>query len=188
MLEVNFNPFPVLETPQLILRKPGPADAQGIFELRSNPEIMRFVPRPLAENLDQAKAHLSLVIEKIENNTGINWVAKSKSGDFVGLMGLFRIEPENYRAEIGYMILPQFHGKGLMSEAVSAMVGYGFGTLKLHSIEAIIDPENYASGRVLEKNGFVREAHIRENLLFNGAFLDTVIYSLLNPDDRNIYQ
>jgi ribosomal-protein-alanine N-acetyltransferase len=103
-------------------------------------------------------------------------------------MGLFRVEPENYRAEIGYMILPQFHGKGLMSEAVGVMVRYGFGAMGLHSIEAIIAPENHASARVLEKNGFSREAHIKENLLFNGEFLDTVIYSLINPDDRNSYK
>jgi ribosomal-protein-alanine N-acetyltransferase len=52
--------------------------------------------------------------------------------------------------------------------------------MKLHSIEAIIDPANISSEKVLQKNGFVKEAHLRENDFFNGRFLDTVIYSSLN--------
>jgi ribosomal-protein-alanine N-acetyltransferase len=58
---------------------------------------------------------------------------------------------------------------------------YGFNTVGLHSIEANIAPENIASARLLEKAGFVREAYFRENLFFNGRFLDTVIYSILAP-------
>ena len=54
--------------------------------------------------------------------------------------------------------------------------------MKLHSIEAIIDPENKASAVVLEKNSFVKEAHLKENEFYEGRFLDTVIYSLLNPE------
>ena len=52
-------------------------------------------------------------------------------------------------------------------------------TLNFHSIEAIILPDNVASERVLQKNGFVKEAHLVENECYNGKFIDTVIYSLL---------
>ena len=52
--------------------------------------------------------------------------------------------------------------------------------MQLHSIEAIIDPENFASEKVLQKNGFVKEAHLKENEFYDGRFLDTVIYSILN--------
>jgi ribosomal-protein-alanine N-acetyltransferase len=80
------------------------------------------------------------------------------------------------------MLLPEFNGKGIVSEAVQEVVNYGFDVMKLHSIEAIIDPLNDASAKVLEKNGFVKEAHLRENEFYEGRFLDTVIYSLLNKD------
>ena len=63
-----------------------------------------------------------------------------------------------------------------MKEAVN----YGFQVMKLHSIEAIIDPDNHASAKVLEKNGFIKEAHLKENEFFDGRFLDSVIYSILN--------
>ena len=78
------------------------------------------------------------------------------------------------------MLLPEYHGKGIVSEAVKEAVNYGFQVMKLHSIEAIIDPDNHASAKVLEKNGFIKEAHLKENEFFNGRFLDSVIYSILN--------
>lgn len=90
------------------------------------------------------------------------------------------IKPEHYRAEIGYMLLPEYHRKGIASEAVKEVVKYGFDVMKLHSIEAVLDPENHGSAKVLEKNGFVKEAHFKENGFFEGRFLDTVIYSILN--------
>jgi ribosomal-protein-alanine N-acetyltransferase len=52
--------------------------------------------------------------------------------------------------------------------------------MKLNSLEAIIDPDNHASAKVLEKNGFVKEAHLKEYEFYEGRFLDTVIYSILN--------
>lgn len=97
----------------------------------------------------------------------------------LGIIGFYRLQPENYRAEIGYMILPEFHGKGLVPEAVTRLIKFGFEDLRLHSIEAVIDPENYASEKVLQKCGFTKEAHLKEAEFYEGKFLDKVIYSLL---------
>ena len=77
------------------------------------------------------------------------------------------------------MILPQYNGQGIVSEAIKMILEYGFNDLQMHSIEAVIDPENKASERVLQKNGFVKEAHILENELWEGKFWDSVIYSIL---------
>lgn len=188
MLTVDFSPFPVLETQRLYLRRITTDDADAVFRLRSNPDTMKYIPRPLAATVDDALIHIATINEKIENNTGINWAITLKGhGEFIGIIGNFRIEFENFRAEIGYMLLPEFNGKGIISEAISRVVRYGFEDMKLHSIEAVIDPGNIASARVLEKNGFVREAHLKENLLHQGQFLDTVIYSIINPRDTNVY-
>src|SRR5690606_13294869 len=144
-------------------------------------ETMRFVPRPLAKSVDDVFGHIALIEEKIEANTGINWaISLKENSDMIGIIGNFRIELENYRGEIGYMLLPEFTKQGIASEAVAAVIKYGFEEMKLHSIEAVIDPANTASGRVLEKNGFIKEAHLRENIFYEGKFLDTVIYSVLN--------
>lgn len=180
MLEFNFSPFPVIETERLLLKRITNEDVKEVFELRSNPETMKYIPRPLVKNDEEALAHIALLDENINNNTGINWGITIK-GDpkLLGIIGFYRMQPENYRSEIGYMLLPEFHGKGIVPEAVKRLIEYGFKDLKLHSIEAVIAPENIASEKVLQKCGFVKEAHFKESEFYNGKFLDKVIYSLL---------
>lgn len=183
MLDINFSPFPNLETERLLLRRVSNDDVNEIFAIRSDAETMKYIPRPLVENLQEAQAHIDMINDKIENNEGINWAITLKGNPkLIGIIGHYRIKPEHYRAEIGYMLHPEFHGKGYVTEAIEKVVAFGFNNMKLHSIEAIIDPENSASAKVLEKNGFVKEAHLRENEYYNGKFLDTVIYSILESD------
>ena len=90
------------------------------------------------------------------------------------------MQKEHYRAEIGYLLHPDYQQKGIMDEALKAVIKYGFETMQLHSIEANVNPANAASMKLLEKNGFVKEAYFKENYFYNGQFLDSVIYSLLN--------
>ncbi|NDP26583.1 MAG: GNAT family N-acetyltransferase [Flavobacterium sp.] len=181
MLNINFTPFPNLETDRLQLRRVANSDVKEIFALRSNKETMKYVPRPLVKTEAEALAHIAMIDEKIENNEGINWAITMKGNSkLIGIIGHYRIKPEHFRAEIGYMLLPEYHGKGFITEAIKATVNYGFEIMKLHSIEAIIDPENIASEKVLQKSGFVKEAHLKENEYYEGRFLDMVIYSILN--------
>lgn len=182
MLTINFSPFPILETERLTLRRVLPSDVKEMFELRSNPETMKYIPRPLLTNHEEALAHIQMMEDKIETNEGINWAITIKGDDkMLGVIGHYRIKPEHYRAEVGYMILPEYHGKGITTEAVQCVVDYGFNTMQLHSIEGVIDPENEASQRVLQKCGFVKEAHFKENEFYDGKFIDAVVYSKLNP-------
>lgn len=181
MLNINFTPFHNLETERLLLRRVDNNDLKEVFALRSNPETMKYIPRPLVTTDEEALAHIAMIESKIESNEGINWAITYK-GDpkLIGIIGHYRIKPEHYRAEIGYMILPEFNGMGIVTEAVQEVVKYGFEVMKLHSIEAVIDPDNLGSAKVLEKNNFKKEAHFIENEFFNGRFLDSAIYTILN--------
>jgi ribosomal-protein-alanine N-acetyltransferase len=181
MLTINFSPFPNLETERLLLRRVDATDIKEILALRSNPETMKYIPRPLVKTDEDALEHIAMIDSKIDSNEGINWAITFKDNPkLIGVIGHYKIKPENYRAELGYMLLPEYHGKGIISEAVQEAVKYGFQVMKLNSLEAIIDPDNHASAKVLEKNGFVKEAHLKEYEFFEGRFLDTVIYSILN--------
>jgi ribosomal-protein-alanine N-acetyltransferase len=180
MISLNFTPFPVLESGRLCFRKLSNDDVNEVFELRSNPETMKYIPRPLATNTDEALAHIKIINDNIDSNTDINWCVTEKGSDkCIGIMGFFRTQPENYRTELGYMILPEHHNKGYVTEAVKTLLNYAFNDLGFHSIEATIDPENIASEKVLQKNGFRKEAHLIENFYHEGKFLDSVIYSIL---------
>ena len=180
MLTINFHPFKNLETDRLLLRRLAATDVNEVMELRGNPETMKYVPRPLVTNAEEAMKHINMIEENIVNNIGINWGITLKGNpNLIGIIGHYRIQPENHRSEIGYMILPQFNGQGIVTEALKKVLAYGFDDLQMHSIEAVIDPGNIASERVLQKSGFVKEAHLTENEYFNGTFYDSVIYSLL---------
>ena len=181
MLSINFTPFPNLETERLYLRRVDKNDVEPILELRSNVETMKYIPRPLLITTEEALEHIVMIDAKIESNEGINWAITLKgSPKLIGVIGFYRIKPEHFRAEIGYMLLPEYGGKGIVTEAIQEAIKYGFQIMKLHSIEAIIDPKNIGSAKVLEKNNFVKEAHLKENEFYEGRFLDTIIYSRLN--------
>jgi ribosomal-protein-alanine N-acetyltransferase len=188
MLEINFHPFKNLETERLLLRRIDANDVEEIKILRGNPEIMKFIPRPLIMNNEQALEYINLLDEKLENNEAINWAITIKGNPkHIGNIGIFNIQPENYRCEIGYMIQPEFHGKGIVPEAIKAVLDYSFDEVQFNSIEAVIDSNNIASERVLQKNNFVKEAHFLEKEYSERKerFVDIVIYTILK---RNFKQ
>ncbi len=180
MQQFSFLPFQNLESDRLLLRQITPEDLQEVFELRSNAETMKYIPRPLVTTMDEALEHITMIQDKLEKNEGINWAITLK-GDtkLIGIIGHYRMKWEHFRSEIGYMILPECHGKGIATEAIQLMIDFGFNQMNMHSLEGIIDPANTASARVLEKNGFVKEAHFKENEFYDGKFLDSVVYSLV---------
>lgn len=184
MLEPNFNPFPELQTERLFFRKLTLEDREAIFEIRSNPDVMKYIPRPVAQTLGDATSHIESVLTLLQDNNGISWAMEEKQSKcLIGTIGFWRIEKENHRAEIGYVLNPKWQNKGIMHEALSVMIPYAFQQLQLHSIEAIIDPDNIASAKLLEKNNFRREGFFKENCFFEGKFLDAAVYSLVKGID-----
>lgn len=182
MLSPNFSPFPELTTERLLLRQMTLADGAGVQMLRSNTEVMKYINRPLTLTLEDAENWIKIVMESLEKNDGITWCIclQDSPGKHVGSIGIWRIDKENYRGEIGYMIEPNLQGKGLMFEALQKVVEYGFKEMKLHSLEAQINPDNLASAALLNKAGFDREAYFKENYFLRGEFTDTAVYSKLN--------
>lgn len=181
MLEVNFNPFPEIKTERLLLRRLIKEDAEQIFKLRSNQDVMKFIGKKPIVSMDEAIDFFNLIDNSLENNSGITWaMALIESPEkTIGTMGLWRLIKENFRAEVGYMLLPEYWKKGLAKEALLKVIDYGFDEMKLHSMEAHISPRNAASASLLQSTGFLKEAYFKEDFFFNGAFEDTAIYSLL---------
>lgn len=195
MLAINFSPFPGLTTERLVFRQLAPEDEGEVFNLRSDERVNRFLTRNQCKSIEEAGAFINKINRAISNNDSIYWAITLKNANarltessghpvykLIGTICLWNIQPENYRAEIGYELNPDFWGKGIMKEALPKVIEYGFETLKLHSIEADLHPGNSRSVVLLEKNGFVREGYFKESDYFNGKFLDRVVYSLLNPE------
>lgn len=179
-MDLQFTPFPELTTDRLLLRRIGPDDSKELFIWRSDERIMRYLDRPRAKSIEDAYAHLRLIDDDINANIGITWGIMIKGGShLIGNIGFWKITKEHYRAELGYLLHPDYQKQGIMAEALLKVLDYGFKTMKLHSVEANVNPENAGSINLLEKSGFVREAYFRENYYYDGKFLDSAIYSLL---------
>ena len=180
MLTLNFHPFPQLTTERLLLRKITDEDANDLFILRSDKNIMKYIDRPLAQTTEDALQLIKKIHDSLTTNDGITWGISLKNDQkLIGTIGYWRIVKEHFRAEIGYLISLEQQGKGLMQEAISEILRFGFEEMKLHSVEANVNPENAASIKLLERNNFAREAFFKENYFSNGRFLDSFIYSLL---------
>lgn len=181
MLELNFSPFPEITTGRLLLRRTTEQDTDEIFFLRSNKEVMEFIERPRALSMKDAQSFLDIINSSLNTNDGITWAITTREnpGKLIGTIGYHRIKKEHYRAEIGYMLNPAFWKKGIMKEAIFALLDFGFDAMHLHSIEAHINSGNHASAGVLEVTGFIKEAHFKEDFFFDGTFRDTIIYSRL---------
>ena len=180
MLQLNFSPFPVLFTERLQLRAVMATDAKEIFFLRSDEQVLRYLDKQPAKSVDEAVEFIERIQKDQQNEDGILWgIALKDNPAIIGSIGFWRMEKEHYRAEIGYAMYPQFQGKGIMTEAMKAVLKYGFEKMRLHSVEANVNPGNEASIKLLEKNYFVKEGYFKENYFYNGQFLDSAIYSLL---------
>ncbi|MBK9061543.1 MAG: GNAT family N-acetyltransferase [Flavobacteriales bacterium] len=182
MLALDLTPLPTLTTARLVLREVRMSDAPEFFAMRSDPEVMRFVHRPRAVTIDDAKAFVTRVQDGQRANTCAQCAITLKENDAcIGVIGPWRIDPEHHRGEIGYMLARDHWGQGLMSEAIATVADHAFGVLGLHSLEAWTQAGNVASMRVLEKNGFTREAYFKENIFWDGAFSDSVVFGRLAP-------
>ena len=180
MLVPDFNPYPTLTTERLLLRRIELSDANDLFILRSDERMMKYIDRPRAKTKEDAEKLIQIFEDLLIKNEGINWgITLKDNSRLLGTICFWKLQLENERSEIGYMLHSDFHRKGIMQEAMTVVLNYGFNELKLHSVEANVNPENTASIKLLEKNNFVREAYFKENYFYNGKFLDSGIYSLV---------
>ena len=181
MLVLNFAPFPELKTGRLLLRKLESADANEMFFLRSDENVLRYLGREPATSIKEVEEFIEKINKNVDENESILWgiALLNDPSVIIGTICLWNFKKEHYRGEIGYLLHPGHWRKGIMKEAIHAVVDYGFDSLDLHSIEALLNPENIGSSAVLESTGFVKEAHLKESFYFNGKFEDTAIYSKL---------
>jgi len=182
MLEINLQPFPVLTTERLTLREISMDDAEEIFFLRSDKEMLAYLDRDPAKTIDEAIQWIEMIHDLTKKNEVVTWAISLKDQPkLIGTITFWNVKKEHHRAEIGYALHTAHQGKGLMQEAMTTVLDYGFNKINLHSIEANVNPDNKASIKLLERNNFLREAFLRESWYYNGRFLDAATYSLINP-------
>lgn len=119
----------------------------------------------------------------LNEQTGIRWGITLKGKDkVIGSCGFLNGVPEHYRTEIGYELSRDYWGHGIAGEALEAVIRYGFKYLKFQRIEALVEPPNIPSQKLIEKHGFIREGLLRNYEFTCGKFDDLYMYSLLKQD------
>ena len=168
-------------TRDLQLRPVELSDAEGLFAMLSDPKSMKYwCTAPVTEVKDALEV-LQRDMESDEQGNSLCWAVTLKGHDeMIGKCILFQFSPNNHRAEIGFILNRNYWRQGLMYQALQAVVEFAFTTLKLHRIEADVDPENAGSLGVLEKLGFEREGLFRDRWLLSGEWVDSVMLGLLN--------
>lgn len=172
--------FPVLETERLILREITKDDTEGIFACFSNDNVTRFYGQDTLVNIEQAEQFVEFFSRNYAEKRGIRWGFERKgTRGIIGTVGFNAWSPKHKKAEIGYEISPEHWRKGYTSEAVSKIISYGFDSMGLNRIGAVVFIENEASNNLLSKLGFHKEGILREYMYQNGKAYDTYVYSML---------
>jgi ribosomal-protein-alanine N-acetyltransferase len=177
--------FPVLKTRRLVLRQVAIRDAPWYFEHFNTKEIVEGQDHGGPRDLNEARAELKLYfLDNFRRRSGIRWGITLKGDDkLIGSAGFYKwIQPERYKAEMGYDLNPAFWGMGIMTETLSAIIQYGFDQMGLHRIEVLISRPNKRSQTLIRKLGFKREGVLRDHYFVEGRFSDDVIFSLLKEE------
>ncbi len=175
-----------LHTDRLRLRPLVATDADDLFTVFSDPQVMRYWLTPPWS--DREHAVHSIAADERSRLAGDALrlgLEESASARIIGTCSLFAFHAESRRAELGYALARAHWGRGFMHEALCAVLTYAFRTLGLHRIEADIDPRNAASARALERLGFRREGLLRERWIVAGEVSDTAFYGLLHHEWRD---
>lgn len=181
--ETIFEQFPTLESERLIFRQYQKDDGEQLLNIRSHPKVAKFMDSKLLESVEDAEKRIVNIQESFKNKEGITWaIINKKTSALIGDFGIWRIDKQNFRGEIGYILSPDFWGKGYMKESMMSLISFAFNSMNLHSLEANVNPKNENSKNLLIRMNFKLEAYFRENYYFDGKFLDSEIYCLLKSD------
>jgi len=155
MKQLDFSIFPVLKTSRLVLRELSAQDALQIHALRSDPKIAAMTGRVPSTGIEDAMVHIYKVKKLIENNASIYWaISLLEDPTLIGTICLWNFDIENAVVEIGYELLPEFQGKGIIRESITAVINYGFEDMEVSTITAFPSANNASSIKVLKMAGF----------------------------------
>lgn len=156
--------FPQLVTERLILRELTHNDIPELIRLRSDTQVSRYLNRPPGITEERAKAFIDKIAISVSAHESYYWAAALKENNkLLGCICFWNIDRKRKYAEVGFELQPNFQGMGIMGEALSAILSYGFGVLFFNTVFAYSHPENAASIKLLERNGFVRDKRYRKN-------------------------
>ncbi|MEO8821147.1 MAG: GNAT family N-acetyltransferase [Ginsengibacter sp.] len=172
--------FPIIKTGRLLLRQFVESDLENVFKGLSHPEIIRYYGVSY-DTLEATKEQMIFFSNLEKEETGILWAIVSVDDKtFYDAGGLNSLSKQHRKAEIGFWLLPEFWGKGVMKEVMPLICQYGFEKLGLHRIEGLVETENTNCKKAMAKLDFQHEGKMTDCEIKNGKFISLDIYAKLN--------
>lgn len=172
-----------LNTQRLILRRLTIDDAQAMYDNWATDEkVNKYLSWNLHASVEATKELLTKWIAEYENPEQYCWVIEYDN-TIIGTIGLHAISNKSLHCDMGYCIGSKWWGKGIVTEAARAVIKFAFNEIGMNKVCALHDTENIGSGRVMEKNGMIREGCFRKHSLRrDGTWGDTNFYSILKDN------
>ncbi|MHC4379960.1 MAG: GNAT family N-acetyltransferase [Planctomycetota bacterium] len=172
--------LPELHAQDIDLRWVVPADAEDLFAVFGDPDVMRYWSHPAWTGLLEAKTYIASIHRHFSDRTLFQWgISDRSTGRLLGTCTLFQLDAQNRRGELGIILGKSAWGRGLGRQALETLVGFAFNSLGLHRLEADVDPKNRRSLALFEGQGFLKEGLLRERWFVHGQIQDTILLGLL---------
>lgn len=182
LLDILSN-LPTIETERLLLRKITLNDASDMFEYGSDPQVSEYTTWSTHTSIEDTKYFIKSLVKMYKKRELVDWgIVHKAEKKFIGTCGYVGWSMTHSRAEMGYALSRKYWNQGYMSEAVNAMMEFGFREMHLNRIEAKCQVNNIASARVMEKVGMQLEGILRQQLFVKDEYWDIKIYSILKDD------
>ncbi len=177
----RFSELPTLETERLILRRILRRDVDDMYEYSRLPLVTQYLLWEPHPNRRHTENYVEYLQTEYRMGKYHEFAVVLKSIDkMIGTCGFVSFDKENNAAEVGYVLNPAFHNCGYATEALHAVLAYGFDTLRLHRVTAKYMLENRRSRRVMEKCGMTYEGDLRDGVLVKGKYETVGICSILS--------
>jgi RimJ/RimL family protein N-acetyltransferase len=172
-----------LHTPRLLVRPLSLEDADAVYAMRSDAVVQRYGSHPAWTDRQLAVDYIERDIVAMAAGTHAQFAIERRDDRLVvGTCTLYALDAQCRRADLGYALRVSEWGHGYAHEAVAALLHWGFDHLDLNRVVGDVDPRNAASARLMERLGFTREGHLREQWIVGGEVCDSWIYGLLRSE------
>jgi ribosomal-protein-alanine N-acetyltransferase len=173
--------FPNIQTQRLRLRRFEPKDDAGLHACIGDANLVRYWDFSACRNIQETRSWVRILAKTVNTDDAVAWaVALKETDDCIGMVNYHHREARSRRLEIGYILRAEWHGRGLMGEAVQGVMSHCISKLNTHRIAALIHPENEPSIRLVTRLGFTFEGGpLRDYWRVGETYMSPMVYSFI---------
>lgn len=178
----TFSNMPTLQTARLTLRKLSPRDAFDLYDYAHRSDVTQYLTWNPHPDIAYSREYLEYLQGRYAGGMFYDWGIVYRTGKLIGTCGFTSFNCTHDKAEVGYVLHPDYWGRGIATEALRKVIDYGFEKLNLHRIEAKFMKENERSLHVMEKVGMIFEGYQREAMLVKGRYVTVGTCAILRSE------